>query len=88
VLDEREVEGILGLRRRGWAVKRIAGELGLASNTVWVWVNRGEEGLRGQTGRPRVLEKHEAWVQERYLAGVRNGGVLRQELAERGVEVV
>lgn len=39
------------------------------------------------TGRPRLLEEHEAWVRERYLAGVRNGDVLRQELAERGVIV-
>ena len=87
VLDEREVQGIFGLRRRGWYLKRIARELGIARNTVKAWVRRGDGTARPQTGRPRVLEKHEGWVRERYLSGVRNGDVLRQELAERGVHV-
>jgi transposase len=87
VLDEREVQGIFGLRRRGWYVKAIARELGVSRNTVRAWVRRGEGVPRPQTGRPRVLEKDEAWVRERYLAGVRNGDVLRQELAERGIHV-
>ena len=87
MLDEQEVQGIFALRRRGWGVKRIARELGVARNTVRAWVRRGEAAPRPQAGRPRVLEKHETWVRERYLAGVRNGDVLRQELAERGVHV-
>ena len=87
VLDEREVQGIFGLRRRGWQVKAIARELCISRNTVRAWVRRGEGAPRPETGRPRVLGKHEAWVRERYLAGVRNGDVLRQELAERGIEV-
>jgi transposase len=87
MLDEREVQGIFGLRRRGWHVKAIARELGISRNTVRAWVRRGEGTPRPETGRPRVLETHEAWVRARYLAGVRNGDVLRQELAERGIEV-
>ena len=87
VLDEREVQAMVGLRRRGWRVKTIARELGVARNTVRAWIRRGEGAPRPQTGRPKVLEKHAAWVRERYLAGVRNGDVLRQELAERGVHV-
>ena len=87
VLDEREVQGVFGLRRRGWSIKRIARELGLSRNCVRAWVRRGEGAVRPVTGRPRVLGEHEAWVRERYLAGVRNGDVLRQELAERGLEV-
>ena len=87
VLDESEVRGIFGLRRRGWHLKAIARELGIARNTVRTWVRRGEGAARPGTGRPRVLEKDEEWVRGRYLAGVRNGDVLRQELAERGIEV-
>lgn len=87
VLDEQEVQGIFGLRRRGWHVKTIARSLRIARNTVRSWVRRGEGAPRPQSGRPRVLEKHETWVRERYLAGVRNGDVLRQELAERGAHV-
>ena len=87
MLDEREVQGIFGLRRRGWHVKAIARELGISRNTVRAWVRRGEGAPRPGTGRPRVLEAYEAWVRARYLAGVRNGDVLRQELIERGIEV-
>src|SRR5512138_1300420 len=87
VLDDREVQGILGLRGRGWRVKAIARELGVARNTVRAWLRRSEGGPRPARGRPRVLEGHEGWVRERYLAGVRNGDVLRQELAERGIRV-
>ena len=86
-MDEREVQGIFGLRRRGWHVKAIARELGLARNTVRAWVRRGEAARRPVTGRPHKLEKHEAWLRDRFIAGVRNGDVLRQELAERGVVV-
>lgn len=87
VLDEREVQGVFGLRRRGWGVKRIARELGISRNCVRAWVRRGEDAPRPVTGRPRALQGHEVWVRERYLAGVRNGDVLRQELSERGVDV-
>lgn len=41
--NEREVQGILGLRRRGWSLRRIVRELGLARNTVRAWVRRGGE---------------------------------------------
>ncbi len=87
VLDEREVQGILGLRGRGWHVRAIARELGVSRNTVRAWVRREGKAPRPGPGRRRRLAGHEAWVRERYLAGVRNGDVLRQELAERGIDV-
>ncbi len=87
MLNEREVNVVWQLRARGWCLKAIARELGIARNTVRRWVRRGQDAARPVTGRPRVLEAHEAWVREQYLAGVRNGDVLRQELAERGVQV-
>ena len=87
VLNEREVQGIFGLRQRGWHVKAIARELGFTRNTVRRWLRLGERAPRPEMGRPRLLEAHEGWVRERYLAGVRNGDVLRQELAEHGIEV-
>ena len=87
VLDEVDVQGIFGFRRRGWYIKRIARELGISRNCVRSWVRRGEGAPRTPMGRPRALEGYEAWVRERYVAGVRNGDVLRQELSERGVQV-
>ena len=46
VLDESEVRGIFGLRRRGWHLKAIARELGIGGNTVRTWVRRGEGAAR------------------------------------------
>lgn len=87
VLDEREVQSIFGLHSRGWTLKAIARELGLARNTVRKWLRRGPEAPRPVTGRPPSLSESSDWLRERFLAGVRNGDVLRQELAERGTEV-
>lgn len=87
VLDERGVQAIFGLLERGWRVKAIARELGLARNTVRSWVRRGRDAPRPRTGRPSSLAGHEDWLRERFLAGVRNADVLRQELAERGIRV-
>ena len=87
VLDERAVQSIFGLLERGWRVKAIARELGLARNTVRSWVRRGRDAPRPRTGRPSSLSGHEGWLRERFLAGVRNADVLRQELVERGVRV-
>ncbi len=87
VLDAREVQGIFGLLGRGWRVKAIARELGMARNTVRAWVRRGPDAERPLTGRPLALVGHEDWLKARFLAGVRNADVLRQELAERGLRV-
>ena len=87
VLDAREVQGIWGLLKRGWRVKAIARELGLARNTVRAWSRRGMEAPRPRTGRPLALVGHEGWLKSRFLAGVRNADVLRQELADRGIQV-
>ena len=59
VLDESEVRVIFGLRRRGWHLKAIARELGIARNTVRTWVRRGEGAAQPVTSWPRVLEKDE-----------------------------
>lgn len=87
VLDTREVQGIFGLLGRGWRVKAIARELGMARNTVRAWVRRGADAQRPRTGRPLALVGHRDWLKARFLAGVRNADVLRQELAERGLVV-
>lgn len=87
VLDEREVGVLLALQKRGWSIKAISRELGLSRNTVRGWLNRGL--LKGQSGigRPRKLAGEEAYLLQQFKAGVRNGDVLRQQLAEKGVSV-
>ena len=87
VLDTGEVQALFALHRKGWSVKGIAREMGWSRNTVRDWLRRGPCAVRPTTGRPRSLGHREAWVKERFLAGVRNADVLRQELAELGVVV-
>lgn len=55
VLDERGVHSIFGLLERGWRVKAIARELGLARNMVRSWVRWGRDAPRPRTGRPTSL---------------------------------
>jgi transposase len=88
VLERGEVQAIHALAGQGWAVKRISRELGLARNTVRAWLRRGVDWEPERMGRPPALSgEDQAWVRERFRAGVRNGDVLRQELAEQGLEV-
>lgn len=87
MLDTGEVQTLFALHRRGWSVKGIAREMGWSRNTVRAWLRRGPCAVRPTTGRPRALKDWEAWVRERFQAGVRNADVLRQELAEFGVVV-
>lgn len=87
VLDTGEVQALFALHRKGWSVKGIAREMGWSRNTVRSWLRRGPLQTRPVTGRPRALGEWETWVRERFLAGVRNADVLRQELAELGVVV-
>lgn len=87
MLEERDVRGIFALRARGWGTKAIARELGVVPNTVRFWIRRGEDAPRPVMGRPRALDDWLPWVKERFMAGVRNGDVLRQELAEKGIQV-
>lgn len=85
VIDPCQVQVIRGLQRNGWSIKAIARELGLARNTVRHWLKAGSDDPRPRPGRPNSLEQEANWLRERFLAGIRNADVLRQELEARGV---
>jgi len=91
MLDERQIEVLFALQKRGWSIKAMSRELGWSRVTIRTWLNRGPgdgtPGSRPVMGRPRKLGDEEAWVQQKFKDGVRNGDVLRQELAEKGVVV-
>ena len=87
VLDEREIATLFALHKRGWSIKAMARQLDWSRNTVRACLRRGPKAERPVMGRPRALAEHEAWLQEEFKAGTRNGDVLRQELAEKGVHV-
>jgi transposase len=85
MLESEAVREIFTLRRLGWGTKRIARELGLARNTVRDWLRSGANRTYAASARGALLAEHQAWIRERFLAGVRNGDVIRQELLARGV---
>jgi transposase len=87
MLGTSDVETLFALHRVGWSVKGIAREMGWSRNTVRAWLRRGPSLDRPTAGRPRALGRFEEWLRKRFLGGVRNADVLRQELAERGVLV-
>jgi transposase len=87
MLEENEVGAVFALRRRSWGIKAIAREMGMAPNTVRFWIRRGENAPHPIMGRPRVLDDWLPWVKARFQEGVRNGDVLRQELASFGIHV-
>ena len=87
VLDEREIATLFALQKRGWSIKAMARQLELSRNTVRGWLRRGPAADRPVVGRPKKLATEEAWLEEEFKAGTRNGDVLRQVLAEKGVNV-
>lgn len=85
VLDEKQIATLFTLQKRGWSIKAMSRELGWSRHTIRAWLKRGPDVPRPMVGRPKKLADEEDWLRERFKSGVRNGDVLRQELAERGV---
>ena len=87
MLNSEEAGQVFALRKLGWGLHRIGGELGIARNTVRAWLKAGPDRCYGGPNRVAVLDAHRAWIRERWLAGVRNGDVFRQELLAKGARV-
>jgi len=85
MLESEAVQALFTLRRLGWGMRSIARELGVSRNTIRAWLRDGANREYSGPVRASVLAGHLPWLRERFLAGVRNGDVLRQELAARGV---
>lgn len=83
-----EVETMLQLHRKGWGVKRIARELGVARNTVRRYVAAGDWAPYKVPSRARRLQGLEGWLAERFERHRGNADVIRQELqTEHGLEI-
>lgn len=87
MLGEGAVAQIFALKALGWGTKRISQEMGVSRNTVRDWLRAGEGRRYGGPGRVGKLDPHRAWLQARFMAGVRNGDVLRQEFEAMGISV-
>lgn len=83
-----EVTAMLQLHRKGWGIKRIARELGVARNTVRRYLAAGRwEPCRSPIRAPR-LQGLEQWLAERFERHRGNADVIRQELeSELGIRI-
>ncbi len=83
-----EVAAMLELHRKGWGIKRIARELGVARNTVRRYVAAGDWDPYKVPSRASRLQGLESWLAERFERHRGNADVIRQELdAEHGIRI-
>jgi transposase len=83
-----DVQAMLKLASLGWGAKRIAAELGCSRNTVRSYLRQGGWQRYRAPARGSRLDRHAAWLQERFFQHRGNCDVLRQELQrEFGLEV-
>ena len=79
---------MLELHRRGWGLRRIAAELGVARNTVRRYVQEGGPAPYAGSGRAKTLDGLGDWLAARLVQHQGNAEVVRQELAdELGIRV-
>ncbi len=83
-----DVVVMLELHRRGWGVRRIAAELGVARNTVRRYVQQGGPAPYAGGGRAKTLDGLGDWLAARLVQHKGNAEVVRQDLAnELGIHV-
>lgn len=88
MVEAEAVRQMRQLTRRGWGVKRVARELGLARNTVRRYLREGEAAEHQRRPSRRVLSDEQRVVAEQLFEGEAEGNavVVRRLLAERGIE--
>jgi transposase len=83
-----EVAAMLRLKALGWGVRRIARELGCSHMTVRRYLAAGGWTAYQKRERPKVLDRLEDWLAERFRQHRGNADVVRQDLArEHGLQV-
>ena len=78
-----DVVAIVALHQLGWGSKRIAGELGIARNTVKRYIRDGGWTPYQQPARERCLDEVGGWLQEQFTQHKGNAAVVLRELAGR-----
>ncbi len=79
--EPETIQQMLALHALGWGTKRIAGELGVARNTVKRYLAAGGYVPYQSPTRPGKLAGLEDWLKEQFLQHRGNCDVVRQELA-------
>jgi transposase len=88
MIEPEVVRQVRVLSARGWGAKRIAGELGIARNTVRRYLRGGHEAEQQVRPRARRLDEDAIAEAKQMFVGLAEGNavVVRRELARRGIE--
>lgn len=81
MLEPETIHRMLALHTLGWGTRRIAGELGVARNTIKRHLAAGGYVPYQSPMRPGKLTGLEAWLKEQFQQHRGNCDVVRQELA-------
>lgn len=88
VLEGEVVTAVRGLRARGWGVKAIARELGVARNTVRRYVGGALAGVQQRPASRRLTATQQATARDLFSGAAEgNAVVVQQLLAAQGCEV-
>lgn len=79
-------EEVAGLQRDGMPIKQIARQLGMARNAVRRWLRAGEATTYRRAPGRSALDRHLAYVEQRWSEGGRNAAQLWRELRDGGFD--
>ena len=79
-------EEVANLQRDGVAIKQIARQLGMARNAVRRWLRAGEATVYRRAPGRSVLDRHLAYVEQRWAEGRCNTAQLWRELRDQGFD--
>lgn len=72
------------LHAAGMPILRIARELGLGRKTVRRWLRAGQAPTYRKPGRPKLIDRHRDYLEQRWQEGCHNGMQLWRELRDQG----
>ncbi len=79
-------EEVGNLQRKGVAIKQIARQLGMARNAVRRWLRAGEATVYRRAPGRSILDRHLAYVEQRWAEGRCNTAQLWRELRDQGFD--
>src|SRR5690242_21089934 len=84
--DQRQAryEEVARLHAAGMPILRIARELGLGRKTVRRWLQAGQAPTHRKPGRPKLIDRHRDYLEQRWQEGCHNAAKLWRELRDQG----
>src|SRR3954447_2355636 len=86
-LEQRQAryEEIARRHAAGMPIHRIARELGVGRKTVRRWLRAGQAPTHRKPPRPKLIDRHQDYLERRWQEGCHNGTRLWRELHDQGV---